>query len=154
VPKSDTQFNPDITVACVIVRDGRFLLVEESVRSRRVLNQPAGHLEPGEGIAEAAVREALEETGWTVHLQAFIGSYLWCAPETGKTYVRFAFAADAVQHHHDRPLDTGILRCLWLRADEIRAERDRLRSPLVLSVIDDFLSGQRAPLSLVRSLRT
>jgi 8-oxo-dGTP pyrophosphatase MutT (NUDIX family) len=153
VPKSDIQFNPDITVACVIVRDGRFLLVEESVRSRRVLNQPAGHLEPGEGILEAAVREALEETGWMVQLQSFVGSYLWRAPETGKTYIRFAFAAEALSHDPARPLDTGILRCLWLSPAEIRAESDRLRSPLVLSAIDDYLAGQRAPLSLVRSIQ-
>jgi 8-oxo-dGTP pyrophosphatase MutT (NUDIX family) len=153
VPKSDHQFNPDITVACVIVREGRFLLVEESVRDRLVLNQPAGHLEPAEGVVEAAAREALEETGWTVRPQAFIGSYLWCAEETGKTYIRFAFAAEAVSHDPQRPLDGGILRSLWLSLEEIRAESSRLRSPLVMSVIDDFLAGQRAPLSLIRHVR-
>lgn len=153
MPKSDIQFNPDITVACVIVRDGRFLLVEESVRAKRVLNQPAGHLEPGEGILEAAVREALEETGWTVQLQSFVGSYLWRAPETGKTYIRFAFAAEALSHDPARPLDTGILRCLWLSPAEVRADPGRLRSPLVQSAIDDYLAGQRAPLSLVRSIQ-
>ncbi len=149
MPKSDIHFNPDITVACVIVREGRFLLVEESVRERLVLNQPAGHLEPGEGLLEAAAREALEETGWTVTPTHFIGSYLWRA-ETGKTYVRFAFAADAVSHDPERALDAGIIRPLWLSLAELRAEASRLRSPLVMAAIEDFLGGQRGPLSLVR----
>lgn len=151
MPKSDIQFNPDTTVACVIVREGRFLLVEEAVRGRLVLNQPAGHLEPDEGLIEAAAREALEETGWTVRPQCFIGSYLWRA-ETGKTYIRFAFGADAVNHDPARPLDQGITRCLWLTPAEIAAESARLRSPLVLAVVHDFLAGQRAPLQLVRHL--
>ncbi|SDD24249.1 NUDIX domain-containing protein [Aquimonas voraii] len=149
MPKSDIQFNPDITVACVIVREGRFLLVEEEVRGRLVLNQPAGHLEPGEGLVEAAAREALEETGWQVRPQCFVGSYLWRA-ETGKTYIRFAFGAEAVRHDPARPLDAGITRCLWLAPAEIDAEADRLRSPLVQAVVRDFLAGQRAPLQHVR----
>ena len=152
MPKSDIHFNPDITVACIIVRDGRFLLVEEDVRGRRVLNQPAGHLEPGEGLVEAAQREALEETGWRVRPTCFVGSYLWRA-ETGKTYIRFAFAADALEHDPARPLDTGILACLWLSPAELRAQSERLRSPLVLAAADDFLGGQRASLDLVRHIR-
>lgn len=151
VPKSDIQFNPDITVACVIVREGRFLLVEEEVRGRLVLNQPAGHLEPGEGLIEAAAREALEETGWQVRAQCFIGSYLWRA-ETGKTYIRFAFGAEALSLDPTRPLDAGITRCLWLTPGEIDAEAERLRSPLVKAVVCDFLAGQRAPLHHVRHL--
>lgn len=149
MPKSDIQFNPDITVACIIVREGRFLLVEEDVRGRRVLNQPAGHLEPGEGLVEAAAREALEETGWSVQPDCYVGSYLWRA-ETGKTYIRFAFGAEALQHDPGRPLDHGILACHWLSPAEIAAERDRLRSPLVLRAVEDFLAGQRAPLRLVQ----
>jgi 8-oxo-dGTP pyrophosphatase MutT (NUDIX family) len=152
VPKSDPHFNPDITVACVIVREGRFLLVEEEVRGRRVLNQPAGHLEPGESLVEAAAREALEETGWLVTPTSFVGSYLWRA-ETGKTYIRFAFAAEARQHEPARPLDAGIVACLWLTPAELRAESACLRSPLVLAAVDDYLGGQRAPLDLVRHVR-
>jgi 8-oxo-dGTP pyrophosphatase MutT (NUDIX family) len=152
VPKSDIHFNPDITVACVIVREGRFLLVEESVRERLVLNQPAGHLEPEEGLIEAAAREALEETGWTVRPTAFIGSYLWQA-DGGKTYMRFAFAAEALSHDPERTLDRGIVRCVWLNPDELDAEAARLRSPLVRAAIDDYLAGQRAPLSLVKHVR-
>lgn len=151
MPKSDAQFNPDITVACVIVREGRFLLVEESVRDRLVLNQPAGHLERGESLIDAAVREALEETGWTVELRHFIGSYLWQA-ETGKTYIRFAFSAEAISHDPARELDQGILRCLWLDLAELQTEQPRLRSPLVLAAINDYLAGQRAPLGLVRHI--
>ncbi len=152
MPKSDIQFNPDITVACVIVREGRFLLVEEEVRGRLVLNQPAGHLEPGEGLVEAAAREALEETGWNVRPQCLVGSYLWQA-ETGKTYIRFAFGAEALSHDPARPLDAGITRCLWLTPGEIDAEAERLRSPLVQAVVRDFLAGQRAPLQHVRHVR-
>jgi 8-oxo-dGTP pyrophosphatase MutT (NUDIX family) len=152
VPKSDIQFNPDITVACVIVRDGRFLLVEEDVRGQRVLNQPAGHLEPDEGIVEAAAREALEETGWRVRPDCFIGSYLWRA-DTGKTYIRFAFGAEAVEHEPLRTLDAGIIGCVWLSRAELQAEYQRLRSPLVLAAIDDYLGGQRAALDLVRHVR-
>ncbi|MCG6117496.1 MAG: NUDIX hydrolase [Aquimonas sp.] len=149
MPKSDIQFNPDITVACVIVREGRFLLVEEDVHGRRVLNQPAGHLEPDEGLVEAAQREALEETGWRVRPTSFIGSYLWRAG-TGKTYIRFAFAADALEHDPRRPLDAGIVGCVWLSPAEMRAQSARLRSPLVLAAVDDYLGGQRASLDLVR----
>lgn len=149
VPKSDTHFNPDITVACVIVREGRFLLVEERVRGELVLNQPAGHLEPGESLIDAAAREALEETGWHVRPSCFVGSYLWRA-ETGKTYIRFAFGAEALDHDPARPLDQGITRCLWLSPQQLQAESARLRSPLVLAAARDFLGGQRAPLHHVR----
>lgn len=152
MPKSDIHFNPDITVACVIVREGRFLLVEESVRERLVLNQPAGHLEPGESLIDAAAREALEESGWTVRPTAFIGSYLWQA-DSGKTYIRFAFVADALSHDPERALDRGIVRCVWLNSAELDAEAARLRSPLVRAAIDDYLAGQRAPLSLVQHVR-
>lgn len=151
MPKSDIQFNPDITVACVIVREGRFLLVEELVRGRLVLNQPAGHLEPGESLVDAAAREAVEETGWRVRPSCFIGSYLWRA-ETGKTYIRFAFGAEPLDHDPARPLDQGITRCLWLTPEEMQAESARLRSPLVLAAAHDYLAGQRAPLHLVRHL--
>ncbi len=112
---------PAVTVATIVERDGRFLLVEEETRLGLRLNQPAGHLEPGESLPAAAVRETLEETGWHVRLTTMTGVYRWDAPETGATFVRFTFAGDATGHEAARPLDRGIVRALWLTYDEIVA---------------------------------
>lgn len=131
-------FHPDLTVACVIRRDERFLLVEERVRGRLVLNQPAGHVEPGEAFAAAAARETLEETRWQVAICGLIGVYQWQAPD-GVHFLRFAFAAEAVQEHAERALDEGIERAVWLTLDEIRARSEQHRSPLVLLAIEDAL---------------
>jgi 8-oxo-dGTP pyrophosphatase MutT (NUDIX family) len=145
----DQRWAPHVTVATVVVRDGELLLVEESIDGRAVLNQPAGHLEPGESLAAAAVRETLEETGWTVALTAFIGTYQWTAPD-GTPFLRFAYAAEPLSHDPARPLDAGILRALWLAPAALQAEATRLRSPLVWEVVADYLAGQRYPLSLVK----
>ncbi|WP_315387777.1 NUDIX hydrolase [uncultured Stenotrophomonas sp.] len=147
----DTRWTPHVTVATVVVRDGQLLLVEEAIDGRAVLNQPAGHLEPGESLAAAALRETLEETGWTVRLTAFIGTYQWTAPD-GTPFLRFAYAAEPVTHDPALPLDTGILRALWLDPAQLRADPARLRSPLVWEVVADFLAGQRHPLSIVKEI--
>jgi len=147
----DLRWAPHVTVATVVVRDGRLLLVEEAIDGRAVLNQPAGHLEPGESLAAAAVRETLEESGWTVRLTAFIGTYQWTAPN-GTPFLRFAYAAEPISHDPARPLDTGILRALWLDPAELLTEPSRLRSPLVWEVVADFLAGQRHPLSIVKEV--
>ena len=140
---------PAVTVASVVERDGRFLLVEEETRSGLKLNQPAGHLEPGESLVAAAVREAVEETGWRVQPTALIGIYRWEAPETGATFVRFSFVAEPRDHDAARPLDNGIARALWLTYDEVAARRADHRSPLVLRCIDDYRTGVRWPLALL-----
>ena len=145
-------WQPDVTVATVVVDQGRLLCVEERAGGRLVINQPAGHLEPDESLMQAALRETLEETGWTVQLTAFIGAYQWKAPETGRHYLRFAFAADPVSHAPDRRLDDGIERALWLTPAELRAQADRHRSPLVWRAVADHLAGRRQPLSLVQQL--
>lgn len=145
-------WQPDVTVATVVVDGGRLLCVEEHAQGQLVLNQPAGHLEPDETLLEAALRETLEETGWTVRLSAFIGAYQWKAPETGRHYLRFAFAGEPLSHDPARPLDDGIVRGLWLSPSELRAASGRHRSPLVWQVVEDYLAGSRHPLSLVSHL--
>jgi len=144
-------WHPDVTVASIVARDGRLLMVEERIEGRLVLNQPAGHLDPGESLLQAAVRETLEETGWDIGLDAFVGSYQWTAPG-GQQYLRFAFAGHALSHDPSRPLDEGIERAVWLTPAELRARADQHRSPLVWQVVADWLAGRRYPLSLVQWL--
>ena len=144
-------WQPDVTVATVVVDGGRLLMVEETVGGELVLNQPAGHLEPDESLQEAALRETLEETGWQVRLTAFVGAYQWKAPDasaggSGRHYLRMAFAAEPLSHDPSRPLDEGIVQALWLSPAELRAEQGRHRSPLVWRVVEDFLAGRRHPL--------
>jgi 8-oxo-dGTP pyrophosphatase MutT (NUDIX family) len=144
------RFRPDVTVAAVVPRDdGRFLLIEERVRGELVLNQPAGHLEPGETLAQAAIRETLEEAAWEIEAEAFLGTYQWTAPD-GAHFLRFAFLARACRHHAERRLDHGVVRTMWLSRDELQACQDQLRSPLVLRAVDDCLAGVRLPLDIVR----
>jgi 8-oxo-dGTP pyrophosphatase MutT (NUDIX family) len=145
-------WQPDVTVATVVVADGRLLCVEERVNGRLVLNQPAGHLEPDESLADAALRETREETGWDVRLTAFLGAYQWKAPETERHYLRFAFAAEPERHDSARPLDDGIVQALWLSPQELLEARDRHRSPLVWQVVADHLAGHRSPLTLLQHL--
>lgn len=150
-PASAAAYQPDLTVATLVLRAGRLLFVEEVVRGSHVLNQPAGHVEPGETLLQAAVRETREETAWQVRPTAFVGAYQWTDPEDGRAFLRFVFVAEPECHHADQPLDSGIVRCLWLAPGEMRARRARLRSPLVERAVEDFLCGQRLPLSTVRS---
>jgi len=150
-------WQPDVTVATVVVDDGRLLCVEERVNGHLVINQPAGHLEPDESLTDAALRETLEETGWRVRLTAFVGAYQWKAParagETdGRHYLRFAFAAEPLVHDATRALDDGIVRALWMTPGELRAAQDRHRSPLVWQTVADHLAGRRQPLSLLLQL--
>lgn len=144
-------WQPDVTVATVVVRDGRLLCVEERSNGQLVINQPAGHLEPDESLLEAALRETREETGWNVRITHLVGAYQWKA-ETGRHYLRFAFAAEAVDEIPGATLDEGIVRALWLAPHELQAEAARHRSPLVWRAVADFLGGSRHPLSLVQQL--
>lgn len=143
-------WEPHVTVAVVIERDGRFLVVEESAEQGRVVyNQPAGHVEKGETLEQAAIREALEETGWEVRLTAFLGLYVYTpAFDRDLTYYRACYRAETVTHHPERALDDGILRAVWLSRAEL-AECGRLRSPLVLKCVDDAIAGHSYPLGLV-----
>lgn len=145
-------WQPDVTVATVVVDGGRLLCVEERVNGHTVINQPAGHLEPDESLLDAALRETREETGWDVKLTAFVGAYQWKAPETDRHYLRFAFAAEPLRHDPARALDEGILRALWMTPAELMDARDRHRSPLVWQVVADHLAGRRHPLSLLQQM--
>ena len=140
---------PTVTVATIVERDGRFLIVEEETRNGIELNQPAGHLEVGETLPAAAIRETLEETGWHVMPTALVGVYRWQTPGEQTTFVRFAFAADARRHDPARPLDAGIVRALWLTYEDLVAQRPRHRSPLVLRCVDDYRAGRRWPVGFV-----
>ncbi len=144
-------WQPDVTVATIVVRDGRLLCVEERVNGDVVINQPAGHLEPDESLLEAALRETREETGWDVRLTAFVGAYQWKA-ETGRHYLRFAFAAEPVQHDPARKLDEGIVQAVWMTPDELQNAQPRHRSPLVWQVVIDYLAGRRHPLSMLQHI--
>ncbi|MEO6968532.1 MAG: NUDIX hydrolase [Rhodanobacteraceae bacterium] len=149
---ADNVWCPRVTVACLVTDGDRFLMVEETIRGERLFNQPAGHLDPGETLLDAARRETLEETGWEIELQSFIGVQQWLSPLHGSQIIRFAFAARPLRHHPDRPLDEGIVRAHWLDYAQIAALGKRLRSPLVLTTLDDWLAGQRLPLTVLRSL--
>ena len=148
-PASDEVWCPHVTVACVVHERDRFLIVEEDVRGDVRFNQPAGHLEPGESLIEAARRETLEETGWEVELESFIGVRQYDSPEHDAHIVRFAFAAKPLHHDPQRALDTGILRTHWLSYAEIFSLGERLRSALVLQTLEDWLADQRFPLRAV-----
>ena len=145
-------WQPDVTVATVVVRDGKLLCVEERANGALVINQPAGHLEPDESVIEAAVRETREETGWNVRVTHMVGAYQWKAAETGRHYLRFAFAAEPLDEIPGATLDDGIVRALWLAPSELQAMAERHRSPLVWRTAADYLAGCRHPLSLVQQL--
>lgn len=143
---------PDVTVAAIAERDGRFLLVEERIQKRLVLNQPAGHVEPDETLLEAVIRETREETAWRFAPRALLGAYRWRSSRSLRETLRFAFIGEVSGHDPTQPLDHGIVRIHWLTRAELAERAPRLRSPLVLRCIDDYLAGIRQPLELAASL--
>lgn len=140
---------PHVTVATIVEDQGRFLFVYEEADGKKVYNQPAGHLDPNETLREAALRETLEETGWTVKLTGVIGVNLYTAPSNGVTYLRTSFIAEAISHDPNRPLDNGIIEAVWLSYEELLARKDQLRSPMTLQIIEEYRSGRRFPLEVV-----
>jgi phosphatase NudJ len=149
----DTRWKPNVTVAAIIERDGRYLLIEEHTPEGLRLNNPAGHLDPAESPAQACAREALEETTHLFEPTHLVGVYLsrFQRESTGEdvTYLRMAFGGELGEAQAGRSLDSGIVRTLWMTPDEVRASRERHRSPLVLRCIEDHLAGQRHPLDLI-----
>jgi 8-oxo-dGTP pyrophosphatase MutT (NUDIX family) len=140
-------WKPSVTVAAVIEREGRFLLVEERIDGRLVLNQPAGHLDPGESLAAACQREVMEETAHHFEPTALVGVYRWHYPEKDVTFLRFCFRG-RVGGTENRPLDKEIVRLHWLTAEEVKERKALHRSPLVQRCVEDFLAGRSFPLSL------
>lgn len=142
-------WKPNVTVAAVIERGGKFLLVEEETPQGLRYNQPAGHLERGESLVEAVVRETLEESAYHFVPQHLLGIYRWHSDESDTTYLRFAFTGTVAGHDAERTLDNGIIQALWLSCEEIRASQARHRSPLILRCVEDHIAGKRYPLELL-----
>lgn len=146
-------FRPSVTVAAVIERDGRFLLVQEETADGVRLNQPAGHLDPNETLPAACAREVMEETAYRFTPTTLLGAYLarYLSPHTGEavTYLRFAFAGTLGERIEGRKLDDGILGTLWLTRAEIADRAAEHRTPLLMQCIDDYLAGRRFPLELL-----
>lgn len=151
----NTRWKPSVTVAAIIERGGRYLLVEEHTPEGLRLNNPAGHLDPGESPEQGVAREALEETAFVFQPTALVGVYLSrfqrASTQEDVTYLRFAYCGTLGDFDSARRLDTGIVRTLWMTPDEVRASAERHRSPLVLRCIEDHLAGQRFPLALVQT---
>lgn len=145
-------WKPELTVAAVVEERGRFLLVEERAGRRRVFNQPAGHVEEGEDLLDAVVRETLEETAWHFEPEAIVGIYLWKNPANHKTFLRVAYSGRVHGEEIGRPLDVGILRVHWLTRDQLLGHEARLRSPMVLRCVDDYLAGVRFQPGLLSQL--
>lgn len=153
----DIRWKPSVTVAAIIERDGRFLMIEEHTAEGLRLNNPAGHLDPGESPAQGCARETLEETAHPFRPTALVGVYLSRFQRTSTsggaaediTYLRFAFCGELGEPEPGRALDTGIVRTLWMSPQEVRDSRARHRSPLVLQCMEDYLAGRRHPLELI-----
>ncbi|ABI58543.1 MULTISPECIES: NUDIX hydrolase [Nitrosomonas] len=144
-------WKPNVTVAAVVEQNGKYLLVEEIPKGTEIkLNQPAGHLEPGESIIQACCREVLEETGHTFQPEVLTGIYHWTSASNGITYLRFTFSGQVTAFDHERKLDTGIIRAIWLNIDEIRAKQAFHRTPLVMQCIEDYLTGRNYPLNILK----
>ena len=147
-------WKPHVTVAAVAEhpkKTGYFLFVEENIDRQWVINQPAGHLDANETLLQAVVRETLEETAWDFVPEAIVGIYQWHNPQyNNHTMIRIAYCGRAIQEHFTRKLDDGIRQAFWLNREELM--QSRLRSPMVLATLDDYLAGKRYPLELVHDL--
>ena len=145
----EQRWKPNVTVAAVIYKDDKYLVVEEKSHERIVINQPAGHIEENESLVEAVCREVLEETAYEFNPDSLIGTYLYPNSTDEITYLRFCFTGTTGTHHPEQQLDDGIIRAVWMSMEELLANEDQLRSPLVLQCIDDYLAGIRYPLDLL-----
>lgn len=147
------RWKPNVTVAALIERDGKFLLVEEDTSDGILLNNPAGHLDPGESPIQAVIRETLEETARQFAPEGFVGMFMSRFRRTRNgedtTYLRLAFHGSVSDADPLLDLDEGILRTVWMTIDEIRSQPHRMRSPLVIECIEAYLAGESYPLSIL-----
>jgi 8-oxo-dGTP pyrophosphatase MutT (NUDIX family) len=142
-------WRPSVTVAAVIERDGKFLFVEELQEGRRVLNQPAGHLDPEETLLAACAREVLEETAHRFQPAALVGIYRWYYKPADVTFLRFCFSGPVAGFDESRPLDKEIVALHWLTPAELKRQSSMHRSPLVQQCMDDYLAGCKFPLTVL-----
>jgi 8-oxo-dGTP pyrophosphatase MutT (NUDIX family) len=142
-------WKPHATVAAIIEHDNKFLMVEELIQGEVVYNQPAGHLEPDESLIDAVIRETQEETAWQFVPEAVTGIYLWKQPDSGETFLRVAVCGSCKNHDAQQPLDTGVIQAVWLSRHDLLAEPDKLRTPMVINCIDDYIAGKRYPLDML-----
>ena len=145
-------WKPHVTVAAVIERDGKFLMVEEIADEKTVYNQPAGHLEKNESLIDAVVREVQEETAWKFSPEYVVGIYRQHIEASDRTYLRVCFSGQCNEHSPEQALDKGILSAPWLSRDELTVQLDKLRSPMVLKCIDDYLTGQHYSMELIHDM--
>ena len=145
-------WKPHVTVAAIAEMDGKFLIVEEMVDDQLVYNQPAGHLDSGESLIEAVIRETFEETAWTFQPEALVGIQLWRHPVHSESYLRFSFCGSCYEHNKSTALDSGIVQVLWLSREELMDSNHKLRSPMVLRTIDDYLEGRRYSLDILEHI--
>jgi 8-oxo-dGTP pyrophosphatase MutT (NUDIX family) len=144
-------WTPRTTVAAVIERDNQFLMVEEIIDGNMTLNQPAGHLESGESLIEAMIRETQEETAWQFTPTALVGIYRWLHEGSGDTYMRYAFCGELGSHDPSQVLDADIHAAVWLSEAELLSRKDEFRSPLVFDCFNDYLAGKRYPLDILKN---
>ncbi|MDG1312203.1 MAG: NUDIX hydrolase [Porticoccaceae bacterium] len=140
-----------LTVATVVEKDSQFLMVKETKAGVQVINQPAGHVEVGEDVLQAALRETMEETGWEVSITGFLGFSTHLAKTTGVTYYRLSFVAQPIRFDTQAIIDPDIDMAVWMPVEEIRAQKDRLRSDMVLGCIEDYLANRIFPLDIFRN---
>jgi 8-oxo-dGTP pyrophosphatase MutT (NUDIX family) len=151
-PKKNSQWKPNATVAAMIEQNGKFLLVEEETDRGNRYNQPAGHLEDGETLLQAVIRETMEESAYEFTPEKLLGIYHWKHTHNDTTYLRFAFIGKVGTHYPTQALDTGIVQAVWMSIDEIRDKAHLMRSEQVLSCIEDYLAGKSYPLSVITHL--
>jgi 8-oxo-dGTP pyrophosphatase MutT (NUDIX family) len=146
------QWKPNATVAAIIEQNGKFLLVEEETDRGNRYNQPAGHLEDGETLLQAVIRETMEESAYEFKPETLLGVYHWKHDHNDTTYLRFAFIGKVGMHYPMQELDTGIVQAVWMSIDEIRDKAGLMRSEQVLSCIEDYLAGKSYPLEVITNL--
>lgn len=156
IMQTNQSLNPyptlHVTASSVLEKDGRFLLVEEVANGRTVINQPSGHVEERESPIDATVRETMEETGWLYQPSAIVGIYFYYQSTTNITYQRICFTGKLIRHDTDHPLDSVIIQPLWLTRDELALQIHRIRSPMVMRCVDDYLAGKRYDLKLITEI--